>query len=186
MSSVNVSGFVPSAEKTLSTESFQDCVNKWMFECFGEDIPKDTIERNYRFLEEALELVQACGCTKNAAHQLVNYVFNRPIGDKAQEVGGVLVTLAALGSAQSIDIQGAGENELIRIWDNVNQIREKQRNKPLRSPLPTVPLPIKHETDRRLSMLVYKLWSDSVIAESYNKKDWQEFTKLLEEQGVLI
>ncbi|RQS15519.1 hypothetical protein DIE07_03565 [Burkholderia sp. Bp9002] len=35
----------------------------WMLECFGAAIATDRMERNHRFLEEALELVQACGCT---------------------------------------------------------------------------------------------------------------------------
>ena len=80
----------------MSDEQFQYRVKPWMDKCFGSTISKDRIERNHRFLEEALELVQACECTAEEAHQLVDYVFSRPIGDKPQEVGGVMVTLAAL------------------------------------------------------------------------------------------
>ena len=39
----------------------------------------------HRFLEEALELVQACGATASEAHQLVDYVYGRPVGEPAQE-----------------------------------------------------------------------------------------------------
>jgi hypothetical protein len=116
--------------------SFQEQVHMWMLKCFGKEIAADGIERNHRFLEESIELVQACGCTASEAHQLVDYVFGRPIGEKAQEVGGVMVTLAALCQAQTIDMKRAGDTELTRIWTKVEQIRAKQAAKPKHSPLP--------------------------------------------------
>ncbi|MNM63728.1 hypothetical protein D3C81_751030 [compost metagenome] len=115
---------------------FQPRVQPWMLECFGAEIAADVEERNHRFLEEALELVQACDCTRSEAHQLVDYVFDRPAGEKRQEVGGVMVTLAALCLAQSLDMHEAGEIELTRIWTKVDQIRAKQAAKPKHSPLP--------------------------------------------------
>lgn len=81
---------------------FQDRVQPWMLECFGAEIAADRKERNHRFLEESLELVQAHGCTQVEAHQRVDYVYGRDIGEKAQEVGGVMATLAALCLAQWI------------------------------------------------------------------------------------
>jgi len=121
--------------------SFQQRVNPWMTACFGVEIATNTAERNHRFLEEALELVQACGCTTLEAHQLVEYVFGRPLGEKNQEVGGVMVTLAALCLAQELDMHSAGETELARIWTKVDQIRAKQAAKPPHSPLPEVAAP---------------------------------------------
>lgn len=118
---------------------YQEDVRKWMLACFGEAISADKIERNHRFIEEALELVQAAGCTASEAHQLVDYVFNRPVGDPFQEVGGVMVTLAALCSAQAIDMEDAAENELARVWTKVEQIRAKRAAKPKHSPLPETP-----------------------------------------------
>ena len=119
-----------------ATGTFQERVQPWLVECFGEEIASDKLERNYRFLEEALELVQATGCTQREAHQLVDYVFGRPVGEPAQEVGGVMVTLAALCLAHRMDMHGAGETELERIWTKVEQIRAKQAAKPKQSPLP--------------------------------------------------
>lgn len=116
--------------------AFQARVQPWMMECFGAETAADHQERNHRFLEEALELVQACGATASEAHQLVDYVYGRPIGDKHQEVGGVMVTLAALCLAQGLDMHVAGETELARIWTKVEQIRAKQAAKPKHSPLP--------------------------------------------------
>lgn len=125
----------------MKTE-FQNRVKPWMLDCFGSEISRDTVERNHRFLEEALELVQACGCTQSEAHQLVDYVYGRPWGDKPQEVGGVMVTLAALCLAHDIDMHECGELELARILDPsiMDKIRAKQASKPPHSPLPESPL----------------------------------------------
>ncbi len=110
-----------------------------MIACFGEVISNDKIERNHRFLEEALELVQANGCTRSEALQLVDYVFDRPKGEIFQEIGGVVVTLNALGNAINQDIENCGWMELSRIWQNVEKIRAKQAAKPKHSPLPETP-----------------------------------------------
>jgi hypothetical protein len=121
-------------------EPFQTRVDGWMQQCFGSEISKDKVERNHRFLEEALELVQALGCTREEANQLVDYVFSRDIGEPSQEVGGVMVTLAALCSASDMDMQACGESELTRILvpEIVEKIRRKQAAKPKFSPLPQV------------------------------------------------
>lgn len=116
--------------------TFQSRVNEWMQVCFGPEISKDLLERNDRFLEEALELVQACDYSKERAYQMVDYVFSRPVGEKSQEVGGVKVTLAALCNAQRISMYHAAEVELRRIWGCVEKIREKQKTKPKGSALP--------------------------------------------------
>lgn len=116
--------------------SFQRAVGTWMQTCFGPAISDDKTERNHRFLEEALELVQATGCTASEAHQLVDYVFGRPVGEPYQEVGGVMVTLAAHCSAHRLDMETAGDDELNRVWDLIEKIRAKQAAKPKHSPLP--------------------------------------------------
>lgn len=120
----------------MTTQTFQARVQPWLLACFGELIAGDREERNHRFLEEALELVQSCGCSASEAHQLVDYVFGRDVGDPAQEVGGVMVTLAALCLANGLDMHEAGETELSRIWTKVEAIRAKQAAKPKHSPLP--------------------------------------------------
>ncbi len=95
--------------------NFQNNVAKWMLGCFSAIIASDKVERNHRFLEEALELVQSCGCTKSEAQQLVDYVFNRPVGETDQEIGGVMVTLAALCTANEERMASCGNMELARI-----------------------------------------------------------------------
>ncbi|MDT0618444.1 hypothetical protein RM531_08140 [Salinisphaera sp. P385] len=121
---------------TYKDEPFQARVAPWMQACFGEMVAGDAEERNYRFLEEAIELVQSCGATSESCHQLVDYVFGRPVGEPHQEVGGVQITLAALCLAQGLDMDAAGEDELARVWRKIPQIQAKQATKPLSSPLP--------------------------------------------------
>lgn len=69
-------------------ECFQADVQDWMVACFGETLTLDRVERNYRFLEEALELVQATGLSEDEVHALVSHVYSKPSGELSQEVGG--------------------------------------------------------------------------------------------------
>ena len=119
--------------------TYQARVDEWVLACFGEEVARDVRERNHRFLEESLELVQSNGCTASEAHQLVDYVFGRPVGEPGQEVGGVMNTLAALCNAAGLDLNGEAERELARVWTKVEQIRAKHASKPNHSPLPGLP-----------------------------------------------
>jgi hypothetical protein len=119
-----------------TVESFQQRVRPWLNECFGEEVARNRAERNHRFLEEALELVQSLGCTWEDARKLVDYVFSRDVGEPNQELGGVMVTLAALSFANSLDMNAAGETELARVWQKIDVIREKQARKVKDSALP--------------------------------------------------
>lgn len=116
--------------------SFQERVEAWLDACFPQAVRSNRSERTHRFLEEALELAQANGCSRADALALVDYVFGRPQGDPAQEVGGVMVTLASLCSATGLNMDQAGDIELSKNWDRIELIREKQRLKPIGSPLP--------------------------------------------------
>lgn len=115
---------------------FQHRVVNWMMECFDIETCRNTTERNHRYLEESLELVQSKGCTQAEAHMLVDYVYSRSVGEPTQEVGGVMVTLAALCNAADMDMEQCAETELARVWTKIEQIRAKQLTKPKHSPLP--------------------------------------------------
>lgn len=119
-----------------SKQSFQQQVKEWLLFCFGATIADDKRERSRRFLEEALELAQASGCTQHGAHELVDYVFGRDVGDLEQEVGGVAMTLAALCLANDVNMKASAETELNRVWGKVEEIRAKQAAKPKHSALP--------------------------------------------------
>ena len=56
----------------------QHRVGTWLHACFSPVIAGDRVERNHRFLEEAMELFQACDGTASEAHQLIDYTFSRP------------------------------------------------------------------------------------------------------------
>ncbi len=120
----------------MGITSFQERVGNWLKACFPAAVRSDRAERTHRFLEEALELAQANGCSRNDAIALVQYVYGRPVGVPASEVGGVMVTLAALCSASGIDMDEAGNGELKRNWDRIDTIRAKYAAKPHGSPLP--------------------------------------------------
>ncbi|WYW00984.1 hypothetical protein Aura_00067 [Pseudomonas phage vB_PpuM-Aura] len=115
-------------------------VGYWLVKAFGVETAHDKKERVYRFTEEALELGQATGLTKEEALALVDYVFEREVGEIKQEVGGVMTTLAALCFAHEIDHHECGRIELDRVQDPVvlEKIRIKQANKKIRSPLPGI------------------------------------------------
>lgn len=117
--------------------SFQERVLPWLIECFGPEIASDKLERADRFVEEALELAQTVeGFNAERAIALVAYVFGREAGHAPQEVGGVMVTLAALCLANHMDMHHEAERELARIWTKVEAIRAKQAAKPTGSALP--------------------------------------------------
>lgn len=118
--------------------AFQERVAKWCVDCFGETTARDVTERNWRFLEEALELVQSLGGNAADAHKLVDYVFGRGIGSPSQEVGGTMVTLACLVAANRLSMHVSALTELARIErpEIVEKIRRKHASKPHKSSLP--------------------------------------------------
>ncbi len=132
----------PADPQPPTPPSFQSEVDQWMDACFGDQIKADQLERGDRFIEEALELAQTMpGFGADRAHALVDYVFSRPVGDRFQEVGGVMVTLAALCNAAELDLRGAAALELARVWTKVEAIRAKQAAKPTGSALPVAVAP---------------------------------------------
>ena len=124
------------AEPTSDNVSFQDRVDPWMQACFGAEISADKLERGDRLLEEVLELLQSGYYPSERIASLTKYVWSREIGEPAQEVGGVMVTLAAYCLAHGLNMHTAGETELTRIWTKVDKIRAKQAAKPKGSVLP--------------------------------------------------
>lgn len=116
--------------------TFQQRVAPWMDACFGAEISGDRLERGDRFIEEAIELLQANGYPRERIGLLVDYVYDREPGDPVQEVGGVMVTLAAYCLALRMDMHLAGETELGRVWTKIDKIRAKQAAKPTGSALP--------------------------------------------------
>jgi len=118
--------------------TYQVRAETWAMTCFPMDHLIDVKVRAHRFLEEALELVQALGVERDDCMRLIDYVYGRPVGEAHQEVGGTLLTLACLCFATKMRLAECGEAELARVWKNIEKIRAKQAAKPKfdASPLP--------------------------------------------------
>jgi len=120
----------------FSQMPYQARVASWVNTCFGSELATNLAERNRRFFEEAVGLVQATGMAVRELHQMVDEVYRKPAGDPIQKVGGVMMTLSALCQANNLDMRKAGEIELERCCHNINKIREKNKFKSHGRPLP--------------------------------------------------
>lgn len=98
----------------VERDRVQRTVIEWGTRCFGAEHMHDKIVRAARFLEEAVELAQAVGLPKDHAARVLNYVYSRPPGDPAQEMGGVSNTQYALAGALSLSVAECEEREIAR------------------------------------------------------------------------
>lgn len=120
-----------------SLQQFQSDMKTWLIECFGNLTHRDpAMQRRYRFFEEAAEVAQAAGMTKDECIKLIDYVYARPVGKLEQEIGGCVTVLCGLAIIHNIDVQTAANTELNRMFENIDRIREKDKTKPINSPLP--------------------------------------------------
>lgn len=109
---------------------FQLDVLQWVRDCFGPKLMMDKRERALRFLEEAIELVQAGGLSKKEVEMVMTYVYNRPTGVLEREVGGSMTTLAAFCNAHDLNLSQCAQDELIRCRMKIDEIRKKNLRKP--------------------------------------------------------
>ena len=114
----------------MKLKELQREVDLWVRQCMGDAEADDKRQRAFRFFEEALELAQACGMTREEAGALADYTFSRPPAPgPADEVGGVLNTLSALCNAHGISMDGCAESEMAHVWRNLERIRAKHQSK---------------------------------------------------------
>ncbi len=73
-------------------------VSEWCAAAFGADHANSVPQRAVRLLEEAIEAYQAAGADPVMAHKLIDFVFSRPAGSLAQEIGDVGLTLLAIAA----------------------------------------------------------------------------------------
>ena len=97
------------------TNHTQRDVLDWVRNTFGQKFLNDR-ERTLRFIEEALELVQAIGLPSSDVIAVIRHVYGRPNGDYAQEMGGVMITLEALAEHLGVDL----EQQNCLEWDRIN------------------------------------------------------------------
>lgn len=103
----------------------------WVSKCFGNASLMNKKERAFRFIEEALELVQACNLSKDEVLAVVEHVYSREVGQLAQEVAGAQTTLAALCEGHLVSLEKSTASEVDRIWYSIDKIREKTKLKPV-------------------------------------------------------
>lgn len=92
-------------------------VYTWAKAAFGKSHVVSIEQRSIRFLEEAIELAQSGGCTEEIAHKLVSFVFARPVGTMASEIGGVGITLLCLAQAAHMSADECEVAEFLRVLD---------------------------------------------------------------------
>lgn len=118
--------------QSMDSFFFQNRVYRWMKKWLGMESATEAQLRDLRFLEEAVELVQARGLPFDKVKEVVILVYGRPPGEPSQEVGGVVITLSALCSQAGIIFSEEAYRELVRIEaPNVGEaIRARQSSKP--------------------------------------------------------
>ncbi len=92
----------------------QQAVVDWGLRVFGDDAP-DRRNLALRFLEEAMELVQTQGLSPHDVGVVAARVFNRPVGDIKNEIGGVQVALYCHAGELGLDVDSCEATEVVRI-----------------------------------------------------------------------
>lgn len=118
-------------------ERYQDRVAKAHTALFHDD-PTDVAERLARFFEEANEACQSLGMTREDAHKLVDYTYDRPTGEPALEIGAAALTLASLCVVAGYDMEKCAEADLAKLQrpETIARIRAKRATRHGRGPLP--------------------------------------------------
>lgn len=127
------SGFYDTNYKdTLSTETLEENqreIERWDNDTFGSRTGHAPIVA-VRVLEEAFEL---CQCYPEITPEIIDkvqsQVYNKTVGQKHQEVAGILVSLLNYCNHADINAQESLKNEITRIWKNQDKIREKNKLK---------------------------------------------------------
>jgi len=83
----------------------QDVVLNWVNDTYGPAW-LNVGERCCRFIEEAIELVQAVGLPKEMVLKLVDRCYNKEKGEIQQELGGASVTLLSLAESLGLSREG--------------------------------------------------------------------------------
>jgi len=104
---------------------------EWLDEVFPNAGGRDPEERIIRTAEEVLELAQTQGVTREQMHALVDQVFDKPVGEPMQELGGALVTLCSFMAVTGMNGVDAFNTEFARCRDPdvIERIKAKHAKK---------------------------------------------------------
>lgn len=128
---------------TTRYDTFQSQAGAWMGTAILPSRNSAIITRGDRLAEEVFELLQSQHYPRERLRMLEDYVFNRPIGEPGQEMGGVMLTLACYGEVAGLNMHLEGYRELARVNrpDVIARIKKKQESAAaldFTSPLPGV------------------------------------------------
>lgn len=134
---IGVSAPKRSGTSAAAVKDFQDRLADAHHPLFHDD-PTDLAERRDRFGEESNELQQALGQTREAAHQLVDYTYDRPIGEPEKEIGAAALTLASLCIVGGWNMMECAEADLTALQtpEKIAKVRAKRATRHGRGPLP--------------------------------------------------
>jgi hypothetical protein len=105
-------------------------VSSWVQSTWGYAVATSRQERAMRLLEEAIELVQAEHIHMSRVFSLAKHVYSKPVGNPAQEVGGISITLLAYCNALGINADDTERQELERVLSlPAEHFRERQAKK---------------------------------------------------------
>jgi hypothetical protein len=125
------------SDAEVEREPFQDRVAAAHVALFHDD-PTDIAERRDRFGEEANELQQALGQTREEAHRLVDYTYDRPAGEVQKEIGAAALTLASLCVEGGWNMMACAEADLAALQtpEKIAKVRAKRATRHGRGSLP--------------------------------------------------
>lgn len=106
---------------------WQRLTARWQSLVFGA-LPIPVEVRVYRLIEEVFELAQAEGVGEEAINALVRQVYDKPPGEAAQELGGVIICLVAYAAQRGLDVEEAYWTEFERLMDPRMIEKVRRRN----------------------------------------------------------
>ena len=101
----------------------------WLERCLGRQTLLSRKDRAIRVLEEAIELAQAAGISRDKALEQLDHTYGRPKGRPGQEIAGVLNAALLAAEAYGYDGLTLGLDELARAEDAIDVIRQKNQSK---------------------------------------------------------
>lgn len=87
----------------------------WARETFTAQVAMNPAERMMRFVEEAIELANACDVPRVTVERIVNRVYERSPGNIEQEAAQCQVTLELWAKVAKLDLERAATREFERV-----------------------------------------------------------------------
>ncbi|MBN9459003.1 MAG: hypothetical protein J0I54_20415 [Bosea sp.] len=143
--------------------------------------PTDVAERRDRFAEEANEVCQAFGMTREEAHALVDYTYGRPVGEPGKEIGAAMTSLTSLANEAGYGLMECAEADLANLIrpETIARIRAKRATRHGRGPLPGLSTPAEAEARDSVARAIAR--GDGIELDwlpDQSSPRWQRYRKL--------